>query len=209
VRDEVGAQSRLDDILDGETRDVIASYNLIEMVRSSNRPFELIEELKEFADIVEVDKIAFGRAKIAEQILAGASQKTTQYGIELVDIRIKRINYVENVQRKVFDRMISERKRIAEKYRSEGQGRSAEIRGEKERELKKITSEAYRKAQELKGKADAEATKIYARVYSQDPAFYRLLKTLETYETTIDPSTWLILSTEGDFYEYLKTTDIR
>ena len=209
VRDESGAQSRLDDILDGETRDVIASYNLFEVVRTSNRDFELIEELKEFAHTTDIENIEFGRAKIAEQILEGARQKTYQYGVELVDIRIKRINYVENVRKKVFDRMISERKRIAAKYRSEGEGKSAEIRGEKERELKKITSAAYRTAQELKGKADAEATKIYAKVYSQDPAFYRFLKTLETYETTIDEKTWLLLSTDADFYRYLKSADVQ
>jgi membrane protease subunit HflC len=209
VRDETGAQSRLDDILDGETRDIIASYNLIELVRSSNRPFELIEELKEFEDLVEVEDIQYGRKKIVEDIQKGASQVTLQYGIELLDIRIKRINYVENVQSKVFDRMISERKRIAEKYRSEGHGRSAEIRGEKERELKRITSEAYRKAQELVGEADGEATVIYASAYNKDPEFYRFLKTLETYKNTIDSESWIVMSTDSDFYRLLKTVDMR
>ncbi len=206
VRDERGAHSRIDDIIDGETRNAVANFDLIEIVRSSNREFEITEEIA-ILDIASViPKIETGREKIAQIILEKASLVTPEIGIELKDIKIKRINYIEDVQRKVFDRMIAERQRIAAKYRSEGDGKSAEIRGQKERELKKIQSEAYRKAQELKGKADAEATKIYAQAYNLDPEFYQFMKTLEVYRTIMDKQTWLILSTDAEFLKYLKST---
>ena len=207
VRDERGAHSRLDDIIDGETRNTVANYNIIEIVRSSNREFEITEEIQELLETKEeLLKINTGREKIAEIILEKASLVTPEYGIELRDVKIKRVNYVEEVQRKVFDRMIAERQRIAAKYRSEGDGNSAEIRGQKERELKTIQSEAYRKAQEIKGKADAEATKIYASAYNLDPEFYQFTKTLETYKTILDEKTWLLLSTDSEFLKYLKST---
>jgi len=205
VRDERGALTRIDDIVDGETRNVIANFELIEIVRSSNREFELTEEVAILDIAGAIPEIETGREKIAQIILEKSSQITPEFGVELRDVRIKRINYVEDVQRKVFDRMISERKRIAAKYRSEGDGKSAEIRGEKERELKKIQSEAYRKAQEIKGKADAEATKIYAKAYNLDPEFYQFTKTLETYRTSLE-GTWLILSTDSEFLKYLKSS---
>lgn len=206
VRDERGAHSRIDDIIDGETRNAVANFDLIEIVRSSNREFEITEEIA-ILDIASViPKIETGREKIAQIILEKASLVTPEIGIELKDIKIKRINYIEDVQRKVFDRMIAERQRIAAKYRSEGDGKSAEIRGQKERELKRIQSEAYRKAQELKGKADAEATKIYAQAYNLDPEFYQFMKTLEVYRTIMDNQTWLILSTDAEFLKYLKST---
>ncbi|MGA2533717.1 MAG: protease modulator HflC [Candidatus Aminicenantales bacterium] len=204
VHDERGAHSRLDDIVDGETRNIIAKFDLIEIVRSSNRTFELTEDaaLLDFSEVV--GKIQTGRDKIAKLILDSSAKITPMFGVELKDVQIKRVNYVDEVQRKVFDRMIAERKRIASKYRSEGDGKSAEIRGQKERELKRITSEAYRKAQETKGKADAEATKIYALAYNLDPEFYQFLKTLETYRTALEKETWLILSTDSEFLKYLK-----
>ena len=206
VRDERGAHSRIDDIIDGETRNAVANFDLIEIVRSSNREFEITEEIA-ILDIASViPKIEIGREKIAQIILEKASLVTPEIGIELKDVKIKRINYIEDVQRKVFDRMIAERQRIAAKYRSEGDGKSAEIRGQKERELKKITSEAYRKAQELKGKADAESTKIYAQAYNLDPEFYQFMKTLEVYRTIMDNQTSLILSTDAEFLKYLKST---
>lgn len=206
VRDERGAHSRIDDIIDGETRNAVANFDLIEIVRSSNREFEITEEIA-ILDIASIiPEIETGRDKIAQIILEKASLVTPEIGIELKDIKIKRINYIEDVQRKVFDRMIAERQRIAAKYRSEGDGKSAEIRGQKERELKKIQSEAYRKAQELKGKADAEATKIYAQAYNLDPEFYQFMKTLEVYRTIMDNQTWLILSTDAEFLKYLKST---
>jgi membrane protease subunit HflC len=204
VRDERGAQSRLDDIIDGETRNIIAKYDLIEVVRSSNREFEVSEELIILEAAEAIANIQIGREKIAQMILDNASKITPEFGVELRDVRIKRINYVDEVQQKVFERMIAERQRIAAKYRSEGDGRSAEIRGQKERELKRIQSEAYRTAQEIKGKADAEATRIYARAYNLDPEFYQFLKTLETYRTSLDNETWLLMSTDSEFLKFLR-----
>lgn len=207
VRDERGAQSRLDDIIDGETRNAIANYDLFEVVRSTNREFETTEEAAEILDTEAVQqKVEMGRERITQIILERSSEITPEFGIELRDVRIKRVNYVEEVQRKVFDRMIAERQRIAAKYRSEGDGRSAEIRGQKERELKRIQSEAYRTAQEVKGKADAEAVKIYADAYNLDVEFYQFMKTLETYRTIMDKETWLFLSTDSEFLKYLDST---
>jgi membrane protease subunit HflC len=151
-----------------------------------------------------IANIKIGREKIAQMILDNASLITPEFGVELKDVRIKRINYVDEVQQKVFDRMIAERQRIAAKYRSEGDGRSAEIRGQKEKELKRIQSEAYRTSQEIKGKADAEATRIYARAYNLDPEFYQFLKTLETYRTSLDSETWILLSTDSEFFKFLR-----
>jgi membrane protease subunit HflC len=206
VRDERGAQSRLDDVIDGETRNVIANFDLIEVVRSSNREFERSEEVDILQAETEMVKIQVGREKLAQIVLERASKITPEFGVEIRDVRIKRINYIDEVQQKVFDRMIAERKRIASKYRSEGDGRSAEIRGQKEKELKRIQSEAYRTAQEVKGKADAEATRIYAQSYNADPEFYQFLKTLETYRTSLDSETWLLLSTDSEFLKFLKGT---
>jgi membrane protease subunit HflC len=206
VRDERGAQSRIDDIIDGETRNAVANYDLIEIVRSSNRGFEMTEEIEILDLSTAIPEIQTGREKIAQIILENSSQKTPEIGVELKDIQIKRVNYVDEVQQKQFERMISERQRIAAKYRSEGDGKSAEIRGQKERELKKIQSEAYRQAQEIKGKADAEATLIYAQAYNLDPEFYQFMKTLEVYRTIMDKETWLLLSTESEFLRYLKST---
>lgn len=206
VRDERGAQSRLDDIVDGETRNAIASYDLIELVRTSNREFEETEETVILEVIEPIEEIMLGRDQIARIILEKSSAITAQFGVEVKDVQIKRVNYVDDVQRKVFERMIAERQRIASKYRSEGDGRSAEIRGQKERELKRITSAAYRQAQEIKGKADAEAAAIYARAYNLDPEFYQFTKTLETYRATLAKQTWLVLSTDSEFLKYLKSS---
>jgi len=207
VRDERGAHSRIDDIIDGETRNAIANFDLIEIVRSTNREFEMTEEA-EILDLASVIvKIQTGRERIAQIILEKSSETTPEIGVELKDVKIKRINYVDEVERKQFDRMISERQRIASKYRSEGDGKSAEIRGQKEKELLKIQSEAYRTAQEVKGKADAEATAIYADAYNRDPEFYQFMKTLEVYRTIMDKETWLLLSTDAEFLKYLKSTN--
>jgi membrane protease subunit HflC len=205
LRDERSAQSRLDDIIDGETRNVIASHDLIEAVRSSNREFELGDTAQDVISEEAALPVHFGREKITRLILERASAVMPDYGIEMVDVRIQRINYIDTVQAKVFDRMISERKRIADRYRSEGQGKSAEIRGRKERELKTIESEAYRKSQEIMGKADAEATAIYAAAYGRAPELYRFLRTMETYRTTVDAKSTLVLSTEGDLFRYLQS----
>lgn len=206
LRDENGAQSRLDDILDGETRNAVANHKLIELVRSTNRPFALAEEL-DAAGIEgeEVERILFGRDKLRLEVLAAASRRTKDLGIEILDFRFKRINYVEEVRQEVYSRMISERKRIAEQYRSEGAGEAARIAGEKERELRTITSEAYRRAQEIRGRAEAESTNIYAQAYSRDPDFYRFHKSMETFKVTMDENTTLLLSTDGDLLRYLST----
>lgn len=204
VRDERGAQTRIDDIIDGETRNAVANTDLIEIVRSTNRTFEVSDESAILDVTSAIPNISIGREKIAQTILEKSSQITPEFGVELKDVRIKRVNYVSEVQKKVFDRMIAERQRIAAKYRSEGDGKSAEIRGQKERELKRIRSEAYRQAQEIKGKADAEATKIYAQAYNRDPEFYSFLRTLETYRNTIDTSTTLLMTTDSEYFKFLK-----
>ncbi len=204
LRDERGAQSRLDDILDGETRSAVARYNLVEVVRTSNREAEevLIGSEEETAILEKIEK---GRGAITDEVLTRASQRASDLGLELVDFRLKRINYVEEVQKDVFARMIAERKRIAERYRSEGQGEAARIQGERERDLKKIQSEAYRTAQEIQGKADGLATTIYAAAYNRDPSFYAFTKSLETYELTADAKSVLILTTDSELLRYLKS----
>jgi len=205
VNNEMGAHARLDDIINSATRDAITSHILVDAVRDSNRIIEGKEEDTEIIVTEEAfEPIKTGREKIEGIILKKAQKLAPQYGIELVDVRIKRVNYVTEVRRKVYERMIAERKRAAERYRSEGQGRRAEIAGQREKELKLITSQAYKVAQGLKGKADAQAVQIYAQAYAQDPAFYSFLKTLETYQNTIDEGTTMILSTESDYYKYLK-----
>jgi len=205
LRDENGAQSRLDDIIDGETRNAIANHNLVELIRTTNRTPVVAEDIPE--DETSLENIRYGREKIREEILRAAQSRTTDLGIEILDVRFKRINYVEDVRRKVYDRMIAERKRIADRFRSEGQGEASRIRGEKERDLKRINSEAYRQAQEIVGRADAQATDTYAAAYGSTQGsqeFYEFLKTLETYENTVDPETWVVLSTGSDYYRFLK-----
>ena len=207
LRDERGAQSRLDDILDGETRTAIANHILVELVRTSNREIAIDDDSVKDDEMGVLTEIKFGREKIRQEILKAAANRTGDLGIELLDLRFKRINYVKEVQEKVFDRMITERKRIADKYRSEGQGEASRILGEKERELKRITSEAFKTSEEIIGKADAEATKIYASAYNRSDEsrdFYKFLKTMETYESTFAENDWLILSSKSDFYRYLK-----
>ena len=203
LQNERGAQTRLDDILDGETRNAIARHDLIEVVRTSNRdPAEV--ELGDDAEATILEPIEMGRQDIVNEILQAAAARTADLGIELLDLRLKRINYVEEVQRDVFLRMIAERQRIAEEFRSEGQGESARIGGERERDLAQIQSEAYRTAQELRGEADAEATAIYAEAYNRDADFYAFTKSLETYELTMDPSTFFILGTDSELLRFLE-----
>ncbi|MCG6928117.1 MAG: protease modulator HflC [Acidobacteria bacterium] len=204
VRDERGGQSRLDDIVDGETRNAIASYDLIEIVRSSDREFQLTGELEGIMTAEAVAKIETGREAISQQILEVASAITPEFGVELVDVRFKRINYTESVQQAVFQRMITERKRIAERSRSEGQGRAAEIRGQKERDVLAATSVGYRTAEELKGKADAKATDIYARAYGRDPSFYEFFKSMETLKDALDKDATVILSTDSDLLRFMQ-----
>ena len=207
VRDERGAHTRLDDILDGETRNVIANNNLVEIIRTTNRKFEASAEIGGVDDSEAKAGIELGREKMTRLIIEAAAPRLKALGIELLDLRLKRINYVEEVQKKIYERMITERKRIADQFRSEGQGEAAKIIGDKERDLKKIQSEAYRTAQEIKGKADAEATMIYASAYNQSSesrTFYRFVKTMDTYKNTLSEKDWLVLSTKGDFFRFLE-----
>lgn len=208
VATEAGAQSRLDDIIDSVVRDEVSNSELVELVRSTSWVIPEGKELEAIPKEREEElkrKIARGREEITRIILANARKIIPQYGIELVDVRIKRLDYVKSVREKVYERMISERKRIAAQFRSEGEGRSAEILGEMERELRQIRSMAYRKVQEIQGKGDAEATKIYGRAYNKDPEFYAFLRTLENYKEGVNGTSTLLLTTDSDFYRYLKS----
>ena len=207
VQNERGAHTRLDDILDGQTRNVIANNNLVEIIRTTNRTFEASAEIGGVENSEANTRIELGREKMTRLVISAAAPRLKELGIELLDLRLKRINYVEEVQKKIYERMITERKRIADQFRSEGQGEAAKILGDKERDLKKIQSEAYRTAQEIKGKADAEATTIYAAAYNQSAdsrAFYRFVKTMDTYKNTLSEKDWLVLSTKGEFFKYLE-----
>ena len=204
VNNTISAQSRLDDIIDPATRNFITSYRLIEAVRRSNRELDTFEIGLEDIQKDPVEQITAGRDKITRGILEQAQPKLSPFGIELVDVKIKRINYVEQVRESVYGRMIAERKQIAEKFRSEGKGEAAKIMGEKERDLKRITSEAYRTAQEIKGKADAESTRLYAQAYGIDPEFYSFIKSLEVYNETLGDNSSVVLSTSAEFLKYLK-----
>ncbi len=204
LRDERTAQNRLGQILDGETRNAVARHNLVEVVRSTNRdPSEILLDDEEEMAILE--EIQTGRDAITREIRDAAQASVRDLGIEILDVRLKRINYVEEVQRDVFARMIAERQRVAERYRSEGEGEAARIDGERERELQRIQSEAYRIAEEIRGQADGEATRIYAAAYNRDPEFYAFLKSLETYEMTADSNSILILTTDSDLLRFLKS----
>jgi membrane protease subunit HflC len=205
LQNERGAQSRLDDILDGETRNAIANHELVELVRTSNRTPELDESVAEGSD--ELAPIQNGREAIRREILAAAQTRTQDLGIEILDVQFKRINYVEEVQEKVYDRMIAERRRIADRFRSEGEGESARIRGELERDLNEIESEAFKTAEEIKGRADAEATAVYAAAYDRSAdsrRFYEFLKSMETLEQTASSETTVLLSTESELFRFLK-----
>ena len=209
LKDERSAQSRLDDILGSETRNAVAKHELIELIRStSDRTPEVDESIAQrdaaFGQLVPITK---GRTLVEQEIFASAAPKLEVFGIELLDVRFKRINYNPSVRGKIYDRMISERRQIAERFRSEGRGEAARIIGSKERELKRIQSEAYRKVEEIRGEADAKATQIYADAYNQTPEsvkFYEFVKTLETYGRVIDAHSTLILSTDSDVFRLLK-----
>jgi membrane protease subunit HflC len=214
LRDERGAQSRLDDILDGETRNVIARHDLIEVVRSSSREFAVDDEdvggLPTVDDMTAGSKgsdfvVLVGRQKLGQAVLEASQARTEDLGIEILDFRFKRINYVEAVRTEVYNRMISERRRIAEQFRSQGTGEAARINGEKERELARITSEAFREAEQIRGKADAQAADIYAAAYNANPELYAFLRSLETYQEVIDDKTTLMLGSDSDLFKYLES----
>ncbi len=213
-----GVHSRLDDIIDSASRDIVSSFVLVEVVRNSNTIIEQREEVpeddaisggegEEIETILEIVEI--GREQLTKMILERASELVPQYGIELLDVQVKRLNYIEDVRKKVYERMISERQRIASKYRSEGEGKNAEIVGMKDKELNRIYSEAYRKSETIRGEADARATKIYADAYNQDPEFYSFLKTLDVYKTTFGENNRVILTTDTELYKYLRNIDRR
>ncbi len=206
MHNERNAQSRLDDIMDGITRNYITKYDLVEVVRSSNQILKIEQGEEDIASEETIEKVEIGRDAITREILEKARGIVKEYGIELIDFRIKRINYIASVQQKIFERMISERKRAAEQLRSEGQGVRAEIEGKREKELRRITSEAYKKAVEIEGEADARVTKIYGDAYGKDPAFYSFMSSLEKYPAALKDSQ-LILSTEAEFLKYLKKKD--
>jgi membrane protease subunit HflC len=205
VNNQFSAIGKLNDIIDPAVRNFITSHSLIEAVRKSSRSLDTSDV--DIEDRIRTSyAVTVGREKITQGILKQAQPKLAQFGIELVDVKIKRINYVEQVRKSVYNRMIAERKQIAEKYRSEGKGEAQKILGNRERDLQEITSEAYRQAQEIKGKADAQATIIYAQAYGVDPDFYSFVQTLETYEQSLDDKNTLILSTESEFLKYLNET---
>jgi len=210
VRDETGAGYRLEAIIEGEVRDVVSSHPLIEVVRTTDR--EMARDLSEVQDsdtgrsgAPEDLHVAVGREGMAALILESARASAAELGIELIDVRVKRINYVDRVLQDVYERMISERERIAARYRSEGEGERSTILGQLDRELKSITSEAFRRAEEVRGQADAEAAGIYAEAYEQDPEFYAFTKTLETYETALaNGDVTLVLSAESELFRWLR-----
>ncbi len=204
LRDERSARSRLDDILDGETRNAIASHSLLDLVRSTNRDPEITEEFLEALEVLE--DISVGKARIEKIVLEKANQRTADLGVRILDFRFKRMNYVDEVRDRVYDRMISERNRIADQFRSEGQGEARKIEGSKERELAEIQSEAFRQSEEIKGRADAEATAIYAGAYNQNRQavdLYKFIRSMESFEKSLDEHTSIILSTDSEFFKYL------
>ena len=205
LRDERSGQSRLDDILDGETRIAIASHDLLEIVRSSNREPVIVEDFMEAMENLE--DINVGRDSIEKLVLMKANERTTDLGIKILDFRFKRMTYVEEVRNRVYDRMISERNRIADQFRSEGQGEAREILGNKELDLASIQSEAIREAETIRGRADAEATNIYAKAYNrntQTRELYDFIRSMESFEKALDAKTTLIISTDSEFYRYLQ-----
>lgn len=204
LRDESSAQSRLDDILDGETRNAIASHDLLDVVRSTNREPEITEDFMEELEILE--DINVGKAAIENAVLEKANERTADLGVRILDFRFTRMNYVDEVRDRVYDRMVSERNRIADQFRSEGQGEARVIEGSKERDLAKIQSEAFQEAEEIRGRADAKATSIYASAYNQNRQaveLYKFLRTMESFEKSMDENTSIILSTESEFFRYL------
>jgi modulator of FtsH protease HflC len=209
LRDERSALSRLDDILGSETRNAIAKHELIEVIRTTkDRIPERDSALLDAPGNVGVlYPITMGRAKVEAEVFRNAAEKLIDFGIELLDVRFKRINYNESVRQRIFERMISERQQIAERFRSEGAGEAAKILGKKERELLRVESEAYKRVQEIRGKADGEATEIFAKAFNQSPdavQFYEFVKTMETYQEMLGEDTTLILSTDSQIFKYLK-----
>ena len=211
LRDERSAQSRLDDILGSETRNAVAKHELIEIIRTTKDRVPLrdtlLTEAEREQDIGSLVPIQKGRKQVEQEIYSAAAEKVRVFGIELLDIRFKRINYNESVRPKIYDRMISERRQIAERFLSEGNGEAARIRGNRVRDLNKIQSEAYRQVEEIRGVADAKATEIYAKAYNRSPEaveFYEFSRTMQAYRAIIAENTTLVLSTDSDLFKFLK-----
>jgi len=207
LHDERSAQSRLDDVLGSETRNAVAKHELIEIIRTTKDRVPLRDAAGAELDVGSLVPIQKGRKLVEQEIFAEAAEKVRVFGIELLDIRFKRINYNESVRPKIYDRMISERRQIAERFLSEGNGEAARIRGNRVRDLNKIQSEAYRQVEEIRGVADAKATEIYARAYNQSPeavAFYEFTRTMQSYKSIIAENTTLVLSTDSDLFKFLK-----
>jgi len=211
LHDERSAQSRLDDVLGSETRNAVAKHELIEIVRTTKDRVPLRDTILNDAgrqlDVGSLVPVQKGRKVVEQEIFAEAAEKVRVFGIELLDIRFKRINYNESVRPKIYDRMISERRQIAERFLSEGNGEAARIRGNRVRDLNKIQSEAYRQVEQIRGLADAKATEIYAKAYNQSPqavAFYEFTRTMQSYKSIIGENTTLVLSTGSDLFKFLK-----
>lgn len=205
LRDERSGQSRLDDILDGETRNAVASYDLLDLVRSTNRKPEVYEDYLQELEYLE--DITVGREAIEAQVLEKANERTADLGIVILDFRFKRMNYVTEVRERVYDRMISERNRIADQFRSEGEGEARKIEGDKERDLAQIQSEAIREAEMIRGRADARATEIYASAYNRNNAsreLYNFLRAMESLEKSLDEQTTVILTTDNELFRFLR-----
>ncbi len=212
LRDERSALSRIDDIIGSETRNVVARHDLIELVRSdkTRKPEQDATLAEASATVGTLPPIQFGRKELEREILAAAAPKMGIWGIELLDVRVKRVNYKDGVIEKIYDRMISERMQIAERFRSEGAGEAAKIEGRREKDLQRIQSDAYRKVQEIKGDADAKASEVYSRAYASSPVaadFYAFLQTLDTYSKTLGSDSTLVLTTDSDFFRLLKRID--
>ncbi|MEZ4566843.1 MAG: protease modulator HflC [Desulfobacterales bacterium] len=216
VTDRMLALTRLDDIINPAIRNAVTSNHLIETVRNSNREMTTLEEDIDVGDVEVnmgdeiIDPSAYviqtGREKLSREILRAAQPKLEKFGIELIDVKIKRVNYVQKVRDSVYARMVAERNQVAEKIRSQGRGEAFRIEGDKEKDLKLIQSEAYRTAQEIKGKADAEATKIFADAFNKDPEYYSFTKSLEVYQMSLDKKSKVVLSTDSELFRYLKNS---
>lgn len=210
VATERGAQSRLNDIIASVVRDAVSGHLLTELVRGKDYKEPKYQQ-DNAADnaAANLGRELVGREQVLDSLLAKAQLSTPEYGIELIDVQMKRINYVEQVRKRVYERMISERNKVAAQYRSEGEGEKADILGQMEKELKRISSESFRLAEEVRGNADAQATTIYAAAYNQEPDFYRFMRTLESYQTTIGENSRLILSTDSDYFNYLQQSTLK
>lgn len=208
LRNERTARTRLDDILDGATRKIISAHRLVEVVRNTNDIIKKRDEgsLAILSDLEEIDQ---GREKLSQMILESAKPEVALLGIELIDIQLKRISYEKSVERKVYDRMISEQQRIAEEVRSIGRGEFAKIQGKISKDLQKIESEAYRESQNIRGRAEAEAIAIYADAFERDPGFYRFIRTIDAYKKGLKPDTQVLMSMDSDFFNFLRKRPAR